>query len=183
MNSFSSVNQMNQMTQTLREPARALDLADTVRATLAQAGLHAALRLLNGTTSYRFTGVYCFEPEWVRSYVLYDRENPALEVGANVRMKESYCMYTARAGAPLVIENAPQEPRWLGHAARDSVLSYVAVLLLDSDGLPLGTLCHFDFCGRELPPGTLELLLEVRESVQEHLWANGLSARPGTVFS
>jgi hypothetical protein len=171
------------MFQTTAEPARAADFVEAFGKTLELDGLHAALRLLNATTTYRFTGVYCFEPDWVRSFVLFDRQNPTLEVGANVRMKESYCMYTARAGEPLVIENAPADPQWIGHAARDSVLSYVAVLLSDAAGAALGTLCHFDFCSRELPPGTLDLLLEVRDTVQAHLQAQGLVAHQSTSFA
>lgn len=136
--------------------------------------------MLNATTEYRFTGVYHFEPDWVRSLVLYDRENPGLAAGADVRMKESYCMFTGRAGEPVVIENAMTDGRWTGHAAQSSVLSYVAVLLLDPDGTPLGTLCHFDFCERKLPPGALALLERVRERVQRHLWERGIVASPGT---
>lgn len=134
--------------------------------------------MLNATTPYRFTGVYCFEPEWVRSLVLYDHENPELLVGADVRMTESYCMFTGRVGEPVVIENATTDSRWTGHAAQNSVLSYVAVLLLDPAGAPLGTLCHFDFCERTLPAGALPLLERVRERVQRHLWDLGIERHP-----
>jgi hypothetical protein len=145
-------------------------------------GLHPALALLNATAPYRFTGVYCFEPEWVRSFVLYDRENPTLEVGADVPMRESYCMFTARDSTPLVIEDAMREERWYGHAARETVLSYVAVTLFDSSEVPVATLCHFDFASRELPTGTMELLAAVREPVEAHLRASGIIAHPETHF-
>lgn len=146
-------------------------------------GLHRALAVLNRTSPYRFTGVYCFEPGWVRSLVLFDRKNPHLQVGADVPMKESYCMFTARSEESLVIVNAPEEARWAGHAARESVLAYTAVLLLDPSGEPLGTLCHFDFSARDLPPQTLDLLTLVRRSVQEYLWAHGVVAHPDTTFA
>jgi GAF domain-containing protein len=158
------------------------EFVEMFREALAGAGLHRALQLLNQTTTYRFTGVYCFEPDWVRSVVLFDRENPMLRIGADVPMKESYCLYTARAGEVLVIENAPKDPRWNGHAARDSVLSYVAVLLADRAGTPLGTLCHFDFCGREVPPGSIEILSAVRPTVEAHLRARGVVAHQATSF-
>lgn len=146
-------------------------------------GLHQALAVLNRTSPYRFTGVYCFEPDWVRSLVLFDRKNPELQVGADVPMKESYCMYTARAEESLVILNAPEEARWARHAARDSVLAYAAVLLLDPSGTPLGTLCHFDFSARDLPPKTLDLLELVRPPLQEYLWARGVVAHGDTKFT
>jgi hypothetical protein len=158
------------------------DLVRTVTETLQVGGLHRVLQMLNETVPYRFTGVYHFEPGWVRSLVLFDRENPALEVGADVPMKESYCMYTAREGSGLRIVNATGEARWVGHAARESVLSYVAVLLHDGEGAALGTLCHFDFCSRQVPPGTLELLEAVRRPLEEHLLARGLTAPPALVF-
>jgi len=150
---------------------------------IAESGLHAALGLLNATTSYRFTGVYCFAPGWVRSFVLFDRENPDLAVGADVPMQDSYCMYTARASAPIVIENAMKEERWRGHAARERVLSYVAVILLDEVGREVATLCHFDFASHELPDGAMELLAAVREPVQAHLRASGVAAHPDTEFA
>jgi hypothetical protein len=162
--------------------AYATDLVRTVTEALQVSGLHRALQMLNETVPYRFTGVYHFEPGWVRSLVLFDRENPALEVGADVPMKESYCMYTAREGSGLRIVNAIGEARWAGHAARESVLSYVAVLLLDGEGAALGTLCHFDFCSRKVPPGTLELLEAVRRPVEKHMLAHGLTAPPPDVF-
>jgi hypothetical protein len=171
------------MTQTSAPASRTAALAADFRILLAADGLHDALRMLNASAPYRFTGVYSFEPGWVRSHTLFDRENPELRVGADVPMKESYCMFTARAsGEPIIIENAPEDLRWAAHAARDSVLSYVAVLLLDPEGNPIGTLCHFDFQRQELPSDTLEILAAVRDPVQEHLWELGVRAHPDTDF-
>lgn len=171
------------MLQTTTPVTGIRELADTFIEALGANGLHPALAVLNRTSPYRFTGVYCFEPDWVRSLVLFDRKNPDLQVGADVPMKESYCLFTARAEEPLVIVNAPEETRWAGHAARESVLSYVAVLLQDQDGARLGTLCHFDFSPRDLLPETLELLTLVRDPVQEYLWARGIVADPATKFA
>lgn len=159
------------------------EVTDTFVGVLHADGLHAALAVLNRTSPYRFTGVYRFEPDWVRSLVLFDRKNPDLQVGADVPMKESYCLFTAVAEKPLVIVNAPQEARWAGHAARQSVLSYVAVLLQDPEGARLGTLCHFDFAPRDLQPEMLDLLALVRDPVQEYLWARGIVADPATKFA
>lgn len=92
-------------------------------------------------------------------------------------------MFTARADESLVIVDAPEDPRWNGHAARDSVLSYVAVLLRNKEGAALGTLCHFDFCSRQPPAGTIELLNAVREPVERHLWARGIVVDASTKFA
>jgi hypothetical protein len=131
--------------------------------------LRALLRHLNGFTGHRFTGVYRFEPGWVVSVALWDRENPALEIGADVRMKESYCWLTGLGESSYIIEDATCDSRLAGHAARDEVRSYVAVLLRDKRGAPWGTLCHFDFEPRNVAPGTLQRLERFRPLVEEML--------------
>src|SRR5688500_9925017 len=88
--------------------------------------LFSALWFLNGTTTYRFTGVYYFEPGVVKSLVLADRENPELRVGSDVPWFDSYCMMTAEDGQECEIQNALADARLTVHAARHAVLSYCA---------------------------------------------------------
>jgi GAF domain-containing protein len=133
-------------------------------------GLFEALRYLNSTTEHRFTGIYRFEPDWVRSVLLFDRGNPSLRIGEDVRMKESYCMLTQKTGGPFIIENAQSDPRLLRHAARDSVLCYCAVHLLGPEDLSWGTLCHFDFRPSQITAEVLEALESVRPAVQRAVW-------------
>lgn len=109
--------------------------------------LYDLLAHLNGRAPHRFTGVYRFEPGWVVSVALFDREAPDVRIGADVKMKESYCWLTGLGGG-YVIEDASADPRLQGHAAREEVRSYLAVLLRDKRGTPWGTLCHFDFAPR-----------------------------------
>lgn len=111
--------------------------------------LYDLLRHLNGRASYRFTGVYRFEPGWVISVALFDRESPSVRLGADVKMKESYCWLTGLGGM-YEIEDACADARLATHAARDAVRSYVAVLLHDRQGQPWGTLCHFDFAPQRI---------------------------------
>lgn len=127
------------------------------------------LEYLNKLSTHRFTGIYRFEPGWVVSVALYDRANPNLRIGANVKMKESYCWLTGITGAGYVIEDATRDPRLDGHAARDEVRSYIAVLLRDKHDVPWGTLCHFDFEPREATPEMLEQLNMFRPLVEELL--------------
>lgn len=111
--------------------------------------LYELMGYLNGRTPYRFTGVYRFEPGWVISVALIDRESPSVRLGADVKMKESYCWLTGLGGI-YEIEDACSDARLAAHAARDAVRSYVAVLLRDREGSPWGTLCHFDFAPHAL---------------------------------
>jgi hypothetical protein len=101
--------------------------------------------------------------------VLFDRENPHLRVGADVPMKESYCVLTADSGAEFRIENALTDPRLTGHKAQAAVLCYCAVHLMDSQGNSWGTLCHYDFRPAEIRDGTLTVLRAVQPHFQRAL--------------
>jgi hypothetical protein len=151
-------------TPTLRELSL---IAQAFAPRLLDGGPHDVLPYLNSLTEHRFTGVYRFEPGWVVSVALFDRENPSLRVGDDVKMKESYCWLTGLGGASYVIEDACTDARLAGHAARESVRSYIAVLLRDKRGRPWGTLCHFDFRPRGAAPGTRERLEIFRPLIEE----------------
>lgn len=151
-------------------------LAQRVAERLADAGLHATLALLNARVDYRFTGVYRFDGDWVVSVALYDRENPTLTLGANVKMQESYCRIAGELDAGFEIADAPRDPRLDGHAARHAVQSYIAVLLRDSAGRPWGTLCHFDFVPHRLDPAAISDLQSASGAIQQHA-ASGSGSR------
>ena len=136
---------------------------------LGESDLRCLLKHLNSLTTHRFTGVYRFEPGWVVSVALWDSENPSLELGADVKMKESYCWLTGASKNIFVIEDATKDDRLEGHAARSAVRSYVAVLLRDSAGTPWGTLCHFDFEAGKPGLDTIETLETFRPLVEEML--------------
>ena len=139
-----------------------------VESALNEAGLFEALCVLNRTTSHRFTAIYRFEPGWVRSVVLVDRENPHLRVGADVPMKESYCVLVPDSES-YRIENAMEDARLLGHAARAAVLCYGAVHLRDGDGASWGTLCHYDFRPTRIGEEEMRVLEAVRPVIQRVL--------------
>jgi len=139
--------------------------------------LFAALNVLNRTTSYRFTGVYYFQPGLVKSLVLADRENSDLRVGQDVPWFDSYCMMTAGDGEECQIQNALDDPRLNGHAARQKVLSYCAVLLRTPEGDELGTLCHYDVCETTTTPAVFAGLHACRAAVERYVWER-LNIRP-----
>ncbi|HEY4133378.1 MAG TPA: hypothetical protein VGM50_22355 [Gemmatimonadaceae bacterium] len=151
-------------------PNRALEREFVARAfasRLREDDLHDVLLYLNGLTDYRFTGVYRLTPGWTVSVALCDRENPQLRLGANVKMTESYCWLTGVNNEALVIEDAPNDVRLGGHAARDAVRSYAAVLLRDVTRAAWGTLCHFDFSPRLSDPQTIAQLDIMRPLLEE----------------
>lgn len=136
---------------------------------LAEGNLRVLLKHLNGLTAHRFTGVYRFEPGWVMSVALWDRAHEAIELGDNVRMKESYCWLTGLGDVSYVIEDACCDSRLDGHAAQSAVRSYVGVLLRDRRGARWGTLCHFDPEPRVVDPKTMRRLELFRPLVEEML--------------
>ncbi len=57
----------------------------------------------------------------------------------------TYCLITLRTVAPLLIQNASEQPELEGHPAiRFNLTRYLGVPILDSLGSPLGTLCFLD---------------------------------------
>lgn len=154
------------------------DVATRFEQTLREGELFAALRYLNSTTTYRFTGVYYFEPGIVKSHVLADRENPELRVGGDVPWFDSYCMMTAESGKECEIQNALADDRLTSHTARKSVLSYCAVLLRMPDGEALGTLCHYDVIPRKTAPMVFEGLRACRAAVERYLWEHLPARQP-----
>ena len=141
-------------------------IAKAFAASLERDDLYDLLRYLNGRTTHRFTGVYRFEPGWVISVALFDRESPSVRLGADVKMKESYCWLTGLGGM-YEIEDACADARLATHVARDAVRSYVAVMLRDREGSPWGTLCHYDFAPQRLPDDARAGLELFRPLVEE----------------
>jgi GAF domain-containing protein len=151
-------------------PSPLAEIVKSFERALEQQGLFGSLRYLNSTTEYRFTGIYRFESTWVRSILLFDRGNSHLQVGKDVPLQESYCMLTAQGGDSYCIEDARADSRLCGHAARESVLSYYAVHLVDPEGRSWGTLCHFDFVPRRVTDEMKQGLEAVRPAIQQALW-------------
>lgn len=134
-------------------------LARAVERALEERGLAAAIGLLNARTRFRYTGVYRAEPPDLRNLCLYDRENPSLNVSGDVRpIEATYCSIVCATDRPFETPDAPADPRLRGHAALESVLSYVGVPLRRPSGVSWGVLCHWDPRPRLLPPRESEVL-------------------------
>ena len=59
-------------------------------------------------------------------------------------MHETYCSIVLNSAGGVQIVDASADARMTTHPARESVLSYCGVPIHTHDGLPWGTLCHFD---------------------------------------
>lgn len=124
--------------------------------------MSAAIGLLNARTRFRYTGVYRAEPPDLQNLCLFDRENPTLNVSGDVHpIEATYCSIVCATGQPFGTPDAPADPRLRGHAALETVLSYVGVPLRRPSGVPWGVLCHWDPRPRLLPPREGEVLTAV----------------------
>jgi hypothetical protein len=135
------------------------DVVEAMDYAMAARGAHGVLAFLNSRVPHRFTGIYRLDPPMLRSVRLFDRENPRLEVGVDAPMRETYCSIVGAAAEPFTTPDAASDARLDAHPARESTLAYCGVPLVGADGMPLGTLCHFDLVPRPVPHGEIPVLL------------------------
>lgn len=110
---------------------------------LRQSGMAGALRFLSERTSHRFTGVFRFDGDTLRSVALIDKWLPEVARGDDVPLAETYCAHLKETGEPLVLTDGRTDPRtpWM---AQSGVASYCGAVILDDEGEAWGALCHFD---------------------------------------
>lgn len=124
---------------------------------LATDGVRAALYSILRRSSYRFIAIFRFKDGKATSSVHVDRDNLAVTQADEVPDTATYCAYVRGSARPFVTADASADDRTIGHPARDVVLSYCGVPIMESDGTLLGTLCHYDVVPRD--PGELDLAL------------------------
>ncbi|MBF9239761.1 hypothetical protein I2I05_20375 [Hymenobacter sp. BT683] len=105
-------------------------------------GVHAALGYLNHCTPHRYTGVYRFDGDMLRSEVLFDRKLADVRTGADAPLADTYCSLVGRNEAPVQILDAATDPQATG--IDTSVISYCGALIRDGQGKAFGTLFHYD---------------------------------------
>ena len=150
-----------------------------LREIYAREGLRAAVIHLNHQTTHRFTAVLRFGNAMLSSICFYDRENPAALSCPDIPEHASYCVFVKRSRAPLVIGNAPLDPRTEGHPARHEVLAYCGFPLTDESGRAYGTMCHFDVEPRPRDHAPIELMEVMAELLRpDQKGAKALSAVP-----
>jgi hypothetical protein len=136
-------------------------------AMLAQSGVRSFLSRLNSRTRYRFTGVYRIEGEQLRNIALFDRENPWLRSGGDIKLlTETCCAMIEQTGRPFATADVPADDRLDALPARHaSVKSYQGAPIFTSGGRLWGTLCHFDLRPRLLPEGEGDVLAWVASAL------------------
>ncbi|HEX8659511.1 MAG TPA: hypothetical protein VF690_18365 [Hymenobacter sp.] len=140
-------------------------------ALLQQQGVHAALGYLNHRTPHRYTGVYRFDGDMLRSEVLFDRNMVDLRQGADAPMATTYCALVGRYEAPIQILDATVDPLALG--IETPVISYCGALIRDEQGKAFGTLCHYDLQRCQERTTDQPLLNAAAQLLYQQLYPNG----------
>ncbi|RFP63413.1 hypothetical protein D0N36_19525 [Hymenobacter lapidiphilus] len=140
-------------------------------ALLQQQGVHAALAYLNYRTPHRYTGVWRFDGDMLRSEALFDRKMAAVRQGADAPMAATYCSLVGRTEAPVQILDATVDPQALG--IDTPVISYCGALIRDGEGRPFGTLCHYDLQRCQERTTDQPLLAAAAQLLYEHMHAGG----------
>jgi GAF domain-containing protein len=145
---------------TPRDPA-----FDQFEQVLARAGLRASLAHLVEKTDYRFIGIFRFENGRANAAVHYDRQNPAQLHAMEVSESATYCCYVRDSKGSFTTANALLDARLADHPAREAVLAYCGVPVMDPEGVLLGTLCHYDVVPRDPEQIDLHLMLQVASTI------------------
>lgn len=135
--------------------------------TLASTGVRDALAYLLSLTTYRFIAIFRFENEMTKTIVFYDRENPQAENTQETEISSTYCCYVRDSHGAFMTANALLDARTMGHPKREVLASYCGVPILDSEGVILGTLCHYDVVPRDPEQINLPLMLSVAAALSK----------------
>jgi hypothetical protein len=128
-------------------------------------GIRAALYAVLRRSDYRFLSIFRFQGGMATSCVHIDRENLLDAQAAEVADTATYCSYVRERQQPFSTGDARVDPRTVGHPARDVVLAYCGVPIMESDGTLIGTLCHYDVVPRDPETLDLALLLQVSSAL------------------
>lgn len=147
--------------QSIPQPSSNDAVCAECAALISRANVRAAVAFLNGRTRFRFTGIYHVDPPHLRNVLLFDRENPDINLsGAVTSLNDTYCALTYFDG-PFETGDAQRDDRLVVHPSRDSVISYTGVPLRLANGRIWGTLCHYDVRPRILSPAERSVLQSV----------------------
>ena len=105
---------------------------------LAASGAREALAYVVGLSNYRFIGIFRFKNGRANAAIHYDRENPEVMSATEVPDTATYCCYVRDSKGIFTTVDASSDGRLTQHPARDAILAYCGVPILEPDGHLLG---------------------------------------------
>jgi GAF domain-containing protein len=130
-------------------------------------GVRDALAFLVGLTDYRFIGIWRFQDGRANAAVHFDKENVGTLHAQEVADTATYCCYVRDSKGVFKTAHALLDARTEGHPAREAVPTYCGVPIMDSSGVLMGTLCHYDFVPRDPEQINLELMFAVASALAQ----------------
>ncbi len=134
-----------------------------------------ALERLGQVSPCRFTALLQFsEDDTLQSVWTFDRENPQADpFPLALPIRSSYCVLVRAQGETCVVEDAPNDPRTVGHTKRTELATYMGVPVFRPDGKMIGTVCSFD--ARPISfDATVRVAVErATREIEQLLWAMG----------
>lgn len=101
------------------------------------------LNFLNSRTTFRYTGIFRWEGDMVRTICLFDRNGEKVPSSPTGRLDDTLCQFVTETSNFITTESANDE-RLMGFENHGAIDSYVGLPLLREPGDIYGTLCHFD---------------------------------------
>ena len=135
-------------------------LVTRVEEALSRGELRVALKALNAAAGLRYTAVYRFDGETLKSLALFDRDAIGVQIWPDILVRDSYCTFLRRQ-LVFVTEDAAHDPAVAGHPKQGVVFSYCGAALRGPDGKPWGSLCHFDLVPHTVSPTDVAVLERV----------------------
>lgn len=118
-----------------------------------------ALRVMMRTTGQRLAVVARITPGTWTACAVIDEANFGLKPGDRLELNTTYCKLVDDSSAPLLINNASEDPRFCDYPALYlyKIKSYIAVPLIRVDGTPFGVVCTLDPDPVELSTDYIEI--------------------------
>jgi len=133
---------------------------------LGKAGVRAALAHVLALSDYRYLSVFRVRDGRAHAVIHLDRQEPDQVVVPDLPESATYCYYVRDTEGMFVTRDAGHDDRLVGHPARDSVLAYCGIPIIDAEGVFLGTLCHYDNVPRDPAQLDLALLMQVAAALE-----------------
>src|SRR5688572_1254076 len=89
----------------------AMKVLEQFKTALNPAELWDALRFLNASAPYRFSAIFRFDGDMLRSVCLVDKEDPSVRICEDLPIADSYCVYIHRTANSFAVEYAEGDRR------------------------------------------------------------------------
>ena len=145
-------------------------IKEKFRNTLKSSGIFSALSLINRLSVHRYTALFKFQDNVLKSVCIIDRED-----GINCKkewilpLSHTYCQFVLVEKAPVEIVDAIHDERLTEHPHRELVQSYCGYPIFDSNGEVIGTVCLFDTQPLKLSLDEFTILSNVAEELSDYL--------------